>query len=70
MTERKTKYTIAVISGQSTFFYNGKFIAALPLPEEEFADSKDFFCFYDEKDDCEYWIRWDKVIWIKEVRRC
>jgi len=69
--ERKTKYTIAVISGRDTFFYNGYFFPSIPIDNFSFLDNEDvkgFFEFYDERDDCIYLIRWDKVIWIKEVK--
>ena len=66
MTERKTKHTIAVISGQQTFFYNGYFVESWSRFNVKMRD--DFFCFFDEKDAAEYWIRWDKVIWVKEIK--
>jgi len=55
------KYTICVQGTRDDWFYNGKYLGH--------SDVERFFIFYDEKDDWNYHISWDKLIWFKEARK-
>lgn len=70
MKDRKKKYTIAVDSSKGILFYNGHFTSfdfSDKYPDEEF-ELKGFFGFYDERDDDIYWIKDEKIIWVKEIK--
>lgn len=57
---KETKYNIAINSNSaSTIFYSGYFTEI----DDGWTD-KNFFGFFDEKDDRIYIINWDYVVWV------
>ena len=52
------KYSVCIQGTRDDWFFNGIFKGS--------SGRDGFFVFYDEKDDWNYEISWNKVIWYKE----
>lgn len=57
MMETNIKYNLCVLGSDKDWWFNGNFIQEL---------DKDFFIFFDEKNNTNITIRKDKVLWFKE----
>lgn len=61
---KETKYNIAInTNSDKTIFYTGYFDDDTA---EEWTE-KNFFGFYEERDDKTYMINWDYVVWVSEI---
>jgi hypothetical protein len=65
---KETKYNIAINSNSdSTIFYSGYFTDIDDGWNSAWKD-KNFFGFFDEKDDRIYIINWDYVVWVSVAK--